>query len=143
MKVILPLNCNNYVFNLSSYNYSVKVFQWIFYKLYHFTLVSIFPGQDNFTINAKPSSVLQIKGSSVYIDCITTGTKKPIAITWFFKGSPVQNDFDVQVYKNNTLYIKSLSRTYKGTYTCQARFDALTTKSVMVLVDFAGIHMNS
>ena len=88
------------------------------------------------TVNVNPPRVVQIKSSSVMIDCTASGTAETPTITWSIEGSPIQNTEDRKVFSNNTLYIKSLTKAYRGSYVCAANVDKKTITAV-VKVDIA------
>ena len=88
------------------------------------------------TVTVNPPRVIQVKSSSVMIDCTASGTAKTPTITWSIEGSPIQNTEDRKVFSNNTLYIRSLTKAYRGSYVCAANVDKQTITAV-VKVDIA------
>ena len=90
------------------------------------------------TVDVNPPSVLLKKGSKVLIDCVASGTTKPVTLTWSFDGFPVENTEERKVFPNNTLFIKTLRHAYKGSYVCEAKIDSTQSKSAVVKVSIAG-----
>ena len=99
-------------------------------------------GVAELTVNVNPARVIQVKGRSVMIDCTASGTVKTPTITWSIEGSAIQNTEDRKVLSNNTLYIKSLTKAYRGSYVCAAKVDQKTMTAV-VKVDIASKFVNA
>lgn len=74
-----------------------------------------------------PASSKAVKGQTVFLDCLATGTPPPI-IRWYYIGSvwsehvktSIKNDSDYSIYDNGTLVIRNVGATSTGFYECIA-----------------------
>lgn len=89
-------------------------------------------------MDVNPTQVIEKKGSTVLIDCTTSGTTKAVTVTWSLNGAPVETTEERKILANNTLYITNLRSTYKGRYACEAKIDLEGTKTAFADVDIAG-----
>eukprot|EP00794_Sanderia_malayensis_P020616 gene20616-22651_t len=104
--------------------------KWILLPLFALAQVKA-----DLTINVQPSKIFILKGQPVKIDCTVTGARTTPVVTWNYKSLTLQNSSDVTIFPNNTLYIKSLTKYYRGDYSCAAKtVDA--DKYVVVNVDW-------